>query len=729
MPTINGTLGDDTLTGTENADELYGDAGDDRLIGGGGADTLTGGTGRDYFYFSAGESIANAFDTITDFTSGTDTLIFNRSGIIGNPISIVRQGAGSVIFVSHPGLPQTVVAVNAVVGGGDVLLAISPPTLYVSVTMVGLETSETQIGGRMSDLIYGLGGDDVLIGGRGADAISGGAGADTFLYRDYYESVATYLDPNGPAGSTGRSPGFDNLFDFETGLDTIDITAVGLQSVSIIRQDGSSFLFGSIWGATVPFQIVAAGRAINASDLIGYNRGVYMVGSGANDILSGGSGADGIVGNDGDDIITGGAGADALSGGSGRDVFRFYSSADSNAAQFDNLFDFETLMDTIDLRTDIVSIGIVRQDSSSFLFVDTGDGTLMVTSAGRDINGTDIAHYGSLFRSGVTMIGSEASDQMISAGNSLLVGGGGDDQLIVYGGGNTLNGGSGFDRFTINSGAEIDWITDFQTGEDYLIFMSEESAWTNSASIVRQENGDSRVVGQYFNTYYGAVATLVSVGHDVNLSDIRGLRAGVSGAAMVGSTRDDILIGSYSKDFIRGGGGDDIIIGDYGADILTGGAGADVFKYRIASDSTVALPDTIEDFVSGIDKIDLTAVHTGGASDKLGIAYMTGGSLIFVDLGGDGTADMVIQLQNVTLQLSDILWSGEAGSSSLASSAKNSVGSVTMVDNDELGLTGSDIATSSLSIIASLGKAVAIAPIWESESIVSGDHHDQGWWL
>ncbi|MBJ7485622.1 M10 family metallopeptidase C-terminal domain-containing protein, partial [Brevundimonas sp.] len=84
------------------------------------------------------------------------------------------------------------------------------------------------------------------------------------------------------------------------------------------------------------------------------------------------------------------------------------------------------------------------------------------------------------------------------------------------------------------------------------------------------------------------------------------------------------------------------------------------FVYVAASDSTVAAADGIFGFVSGQDRIDLTGVRTG-ASDAFGIAYLGTGSFLFVDLGGNGTNDMLIQLADTHLLASDIRWSASAG--------------------------------------------------------------------
>lgn len=84
-----GTAGDDALTGTDLDDALFGSAGNDTLVGGdgddeiyagSGNDVMTGGAGDDLFRIGLATDIADGAiyynKTITDFTSGEDTLVF-----------------------------------------------------------------------------------------------------------------------------------------------------------------------------------------------------------------------------------------------------------------------------------------------------------------------------------------------------------------------------------------------------------------------------------------------------------------------------------------------------------------------------------------------------------------------------------------------------------------------------------------------------------------------------
>src|SRR6266478_4933695 len=71
---------------------------------------------------------------------------------------------------------------------------------------------------------------------------------------------------------------------------------------------------------------------------------------------------------------------------------------------------------------------------------------------------------------------------------------------------------------------------------------------------------------------------------------------------------DDTIYGGSGNDTINGNNGNDTIIGGFGADYLTGGNGDDRFVYLSVADSHAGQFDTITDFISGSDKINLTAL-------------------------------------------------------------------------------------------------------------------------
>jgi VCBS repeat-containing protein len=75
-----------------------------------------------------------------------------------------------------------------------------------------------------------------------------------------------------------------------------------------------------------------------------------------------------------------------------------------------------------------------------------------------------------------------------------------------------------------------------------------------------------------------------------------------------GNDGDDKIYGGSGSDTINANNGCDTIVGGYGADNLTGGNGDDRFVYLSVADSNATRFDTISDFKSGSDRIDLTAL-------------------------------------------------------------------------------------------------------------------------
>jgi len=121
----------------------------------------------------------------------------------------------------------------------------------------------------------------------------------------------------------------------------------------------------------------------------------------------------------------------------------------------------------------------------------------------------------------------------------------------------------------------------------------------------------------------------------------------VSGIVSGGSGQD-MLVGANGGDRLSGGDGNDRIEGGGGADTLTGGAGADVFAYRAFGDSTGGARDTITDFVSGTDRIDLSSL---GAS-SVTLTPQGGGVTLLEAVTATGTLSVLI---TGSIAMSDIV--------------------------------------------------------------------------
>ncbi|MBJ2220181.1 M10 family metallopeptidase C-terminal domain-containing protein [Pseudomonas sp. MF7453] len=154
-------------------------------------------------------------------------------------------------------------------------------------------------------------------------------------------------------------------------------------------------------------------------------------------------------------------------------------------------------------------------------------------------------------------------------------------------------------------------------------------------------------------------------------SDVGGLRGNVSIAKGVSVEN---AIGGLGDDTLMGNEGNNRLTGGRGADRLHGGAGADTFVYQRVSDSTPHNPDIIQDFQSGIDKIDLTGVlgavglkslsfadqFSGSAGAAvLGRDPKTGRYTLAVDTTGNGTADLLVVSQHPIKQ-TDVIWNNQS---------------------------------------------------------------------
>ncbi len=85
---------------------------------------------------------------------------------------------------------------------------------------------------------------------------------------------------------------------------------------------------------------------------------------------------------------------------------------------------------------------------------------------------------------------------------------------------------------------------------------------------------------------------------------------------------------------------------------MTGGAGADTFQFVATTDLPAGFRDVILDFVTGLAKISfaglgLAFIASGGFTGANQIRYLTGLSLLQVDVNGDGTVDGSVELSGV----------------------------------------------------------------------------------
>jgi len=146
-----------------------------------------------------------------------------------------------------------------------------------------------------------------------------------------------------------------------------------------------------------------------------------------------------------------------------------------------------------------------------------------------------------------------------------------------------------------------------------------------------------------------------------------------------GSAMVDTVTGTAQADTISLGAGADVYNASLGADTITGGAGADTFTYTTVAQSTGGNVDSITDFTTTSDKLDVTFTTANGvnvdlsgfAANRASLAdslstldltagdhfYATNGSVAF-DINGDGNitdgTDIVIDVTG-TVASADIV--------------------------------------------------------------------------
>jgi serralysin len=145
------------------------------------------------------------------------------------------------------------------------------------------------------------------------------------------------------------------------------------------------------------------------------------------------------------------------------------------------------------------------------------------------------------------------------------------------------------------------------------------------------------------SSYMGAAAARIQAytgvsGINATEYDNFAIAYGVTIENAVGGSARDLLWGNDVANTLKGMGGDDVIKGFGGNDTLWGGDGNDTFVF--ANDGST---DTIADFQTAHDKIDLTGLTGVTASD---VSYNATTHQVQIDTNHDGTADLFINSVN-----------------------------------------------------------------------------------
>ena len=234
-----GGNGDDIIKGNNVANILDGGNGDDVLEGQLGADTLIGGYGSDTASYetmdrrvninlNTGQTELGAFgDTLNGIENLTGSA-FNDFFIGSSGQNTLDGGAGNDRMIG--GLREDVLVGGA---GHD--------------RMGGNGHNDTLYGNEGNDFLSGGLNDDILVGGSGYDRMIGEGGNDTFVFLE--------------------ADALDSIFAFETGADTIDLTALNVDS-SDVAISGIHLYVNTDGAAGYDLHVLVWGDQVQLSDIV-----------------------------------------------------------------------------------------------------------------------------------------------------------------------------------------------------------------------------------------------------------------------------------------------------------------------------------------------------------------------------------------------------------------------------------------------------------------------------
>ncbi|MDQ7071467.1 MAG: Ig-like domain-containing protein [Rhodobacterales bacterium] len=245
--TMNLNLGDDRMSGGDGADSIIGDFGQLGLLNTAdgtfniiaGDDTISGGLGNDVVYADASQITAGA-------ANGREMNV-----IFGN--DVVNGDAGNDNLTGDVGFFSTVNGANTAPqvyqSGADIMFGGAGTDILIG-DVVNISVAGAAGAGSVTPVTV-FGGNDVLQGGSGNDAIFGdfggvtggnivsgndtivGGAGDDLLWGDA-ENVSTLGNFSHGADTFVFSAldGNDVIHDFDDGLDVIDISAMGFNSIA-----------------------------------------------------------------------------------------------------------------------------------------------------------------------------------------------------------------------------------------------------------------------------------------------------------------------------------------------------------------------------------------------------------------------------------------------------------------------------------------------------------------
>lgn len=394
----------------------------------------------------------------------------------------------------------------------------------------------------------------------------------------------------------------------------------GASSASGTASGGADTTGSADSGIFPPFPEPVELRGTAANDvLLGTNADENMLGFRGDDLLFGGAGNDSLNGGIGNDRMEGGPGFDSYDGGPGTDTLTFSvadgpASADLTTNSVISGIVFEFVQNVENLTGSVFGDTLLGDDNDNVL-VGGGGLDLLDGGLGDDIldGGRDGAYASWAESDGAVSVDLEAGRATEWDGGEdgliRIIGAVGTDFDDVLRGGDAANleGGDAANR--LEGGAGADSLAG-RGGDDVLV---------GGDGADHLQGGAGTDTADYSGT--GPVRVSLQSGQALDSSGATDSLSGI-----------EDLIGTLGSDVLTGDGGVNRLAGGVGADILRGGGGGDTFVFTDRLD----FGDTIRDFQSGLDKIEVDGAVVGDGA----ITFDAADNHLVWD--ADGAADPVI---------------------------------------------------------------------------------------
>jgi Ca2+-binding RTX toxin-like protein len=681
------------------------------------------------------QALSQTAGTATGTYANVSTAVPSTPFTLTTGVDLKTTGAGADTFtsVNPASSTATLTAGDNIDGGaGNDTLAITSSaamSLGAGVTMNNVESISVSASGGALTL------DTALMTGVTSVANSGSTDAVSITGLKVLVPVSvTATSANTTVGfaSAVAAGAADAITVNINGVGTSVITTNGFETINVASSGSASGgSSSSVNGTTVAsttlntLNVTGTAAAKLVADLVGANAattGTVTSDDGAHDVdISGRALTDKLSvsmmgGNDTVRVSTVAA-THTIAGGDGTDTLRYSGTAAVALAATANVTGIETV--TLSGATP-TSFAMTGAGVTTVNYLEAGAGTFGGLSTGGTVN---LNKGGSVT---VAAAGAAATATSAATLTAATYSGTADSLTVNVGTATTASGSAastvsavGVESVTFNSLAASG------ATEARSIILADTTATTAALkSITVTNNIQAATTVAVSNTGTNALTT-------VNLSGVAGgasfTGGSTAGTSITGGAGIDTLTGGAGPDVIIGGEGNDTLAGMQGADTLTGGAGNDTFTIGAnsavvgaAQTSGATLTDTITDFTSGTDKLNLAqagsflgnfANYTAGAAATSGSGvganqafYSVADSTVYV-LATAGTlaaTDTMVKLSNApaTLAAGDLNFG--TGGNTIALTAAGSTVSVgtattnTTTYNDIITTTAAFLSTSTI---------------------------------